>query len=284
MILQGAPRDKAVLVLIAILVPTPLAAVAQDTPSDKSQYNLFNATPREQMRELSADRPDVTESPITVDAGHFQVEGSFIVYGRDNEGVDSESFSVFPVNLKAGLLNNVDLQLVLEPYVEIDSDDDNLSGFGDTLLRLKINLWGNDGGKTAFAFMPYIKFPTGDDEISNDETEGGLIFPFSIELPSDFSLGLMGEVDFVRNSENDGFDAEFLHSAVIGHPIGEDFAGYVEYIGIESSADEFDYTAALSTGVTYQINDDVQLDVGTVVGLTEDAEDFSVFTGFTVRL
>jgi hypothetical protein len=29
------------------------------------------------MRELSADRPDKTDCPFTVDAGHFQVEMDF---------------------------------------------------------------------------------------------------------------------------------------------------------------------------------------------------------------
>ena len=42
--------------------------------ADKSIYTLFHPTPREWMREMSTDRPDQTESPNTVDAGHFQVE------------------------------------------------------------------------------------------------------------------------------------------------------------------------------------------------------------------
>jgi hypothetical protein len=44
---------------------------------DKSRYNLFNSVPVEFMRTLSTDRPDKTESPYTVDAGHFQVEMDF---------------------------------------------------------------------------------------------------------------------------------------------------------------------------------------------------------------
>ena len=33
---------------------------------DKSRFNLFNPTPEKDLRELSPDRPDQTESPITV--------------------------------------------------------------------------------------------------------------------------------------------------------------------------------------------------------------------------
>ena len=63
----------------------------------------------------------------------------------------TRAFTLAPLNLKIGLLNNVDAQLVLDPYVEIDIDDngadETFNGVGDAQLRLKINLWGNDGGE-----------------------------------------------------------------------------------------------------------------------------------------
>ncbi|MEI6340037.1 MAG: hypothetical protein WCQ57_15885, partial [Verrucomicrobiota bacterium] len=54
------------------------------------------------------------------------------------------------VNLKTGLFNNVDLQLVAENYVHEQVHSDGVTtrkaGFGDMTARLKVNLWGNDGG------------------------------------------------------------------------------------------------------------------------------------------
>jgi hypothetical protein len=35
------------------------------------------------MREMSTDRPDLTESAYTVDAGHFQVEMDVVRYTYD---------------------------------------------------------------------------------------------------------------------------------------------------------------------------------------------------------
>src|SRR6266436_4230281 len=52
---------------------------------DKAAYHLFNPTPREYLREMVADRPDKTESPYTVDAGHFQVETDLVSYTRDHD-------------------------------------------------------------------------------------------------------------------------------------------------------------------------------------------------------
>src|SRR2546425_12662784 len=50
---------------------------------DKGKYTLFNPTPRELMREMNTDRPDKTESPFTVDAGHFQIEADILNYTYD---------------------------------------------------------------------------------------------------------------------------------------------------------------------------------------------------------
>ena|SRR5215510_2955361 len=51
------------------------------------------------------------------------------------------------------------------PFVHIDYSDvstnsfSQVSGVGDLFLRTKINLWGDDGGKSAFALIPYVKAP-----------------------------------------------------------------------------------------------------------------------------
>ena len=39
---------------------TCAASLHAGTPADQWAYTLFNPTPREQMRELSTDRPDTT--------------------------------------------------------------------------------------------------------------------------------------------------------------------------------------------------------------------------------
>ena len=70
-------RRVAVPLTLAVL---SMPANADPPPTDKSQYSLFNPTPRELWRPLSADRPDFTESPFTVDAGALQLELSFVDY------------------------------------------------------------------------------------------------------------------------------------------------------------------------------------------------------------
>jgi Putative MetA-pathway of phenol degradation len=81
----------------------------------------------------------------------------------------------------------VDLQLVVENYiyerVRADGVTTRKSGFGDLTTRLKVSLWGNDGGGTAFAVMPFVEFPTNTGGLGNKRVEGGIIFPRAVELP-----------------------------------------------------------------------------------------------------
>lgn len=270
------------IVFLSLFASFAASAHAQSLPalSDKSGYTLFNPTPRELRRPMSGDRPDTTESPYTVDAGAVQLEMSFIDYAR-NGSTDAWAFAAF--NLKIGLLNNVDLQLVFNPHLIEDDGDDRRDGFGETEIRLKINLWGNDEGRTAFAFMPYIKFPTASNELGNDHVEGGLIVPFAVELAEGVDLGLMFQADFVHDDADDGYDTEFIATAVIGFELTERIGVYVEGVGIISTDGDTPFRGILGFGVTYAASSDLVFDAGINLGLTSDADDVNLFTGMTIR-
>jgi Putative MetA-pathway of phenol degradation len=278
---------------LAVVLLAPVGVVAGPplkTP-EKSSYHLFNPTPRAQMRELSTDRPDQTESPYTVDAGHFQVELDFfkLTYDRHSpDGLRSEIWNIAPVNLKVGLLNNVDLQIVLDNYVNVRTRDpiarttDRVSGFGDVTTRLKINLWGNDGGPTAFALMPYVKLPLDASNLRNGHTEGGLILPLAVELPGGWGMGLMTEVDFVSDDAG-GHDTEWVNSITLNHGITKELSGYVEFFAVTGNAPGFDWQGQVDVGFTYGLTDNVQFDFGCNFGVTKSAPDYQPFAGVSIR-
>src|SRR5215471_15662520 len=90
--------------------------------ADKHAFNFFNPTPTNLLRELTVDGPGATESPYTVDAGHFQIELTLVNYTYESDTFDQdhfrfEEYDVAPINLKVGLFNSMDLQLLLEPYI-----------------------------------------------------------------------------------------------------------------------------------------------------------------------
>ena len=274
--------------------PRPNPIVSEPGPAsnaDKSGFTLFNPTPPSLMRGFNTDRPDVTASPYTVDAGHFQAEFSFVEYTYNHDrGERTDGFSVLPASLRLGILNNLDLQWVLNPYQDIhtrgSSGSSRNAGFGNTELRARLNLWGNDGGKTALAVIPFVRFPTGSNGLGNHHVEGGLILPLAVqELPGGFDLGTMAEFDVDRNDRNDGYGVDFIHTVTLGHEVfTKKLNAYVEYVGIAPIRTGRTYLAYFDTGVTYALSDNVQLDTGINIGLSRRADDFTVFVGLSFRL
>jgi hypothetical protein len=255
---------------LALGPPTSVAPVV-------APFAALSQEAAHEPRALAADRPDVTESPITVDAGRIQVEASLADWTRTS---GEDSVTALSANVKLGLSAATDLQLVVDSYSWLDSsgDTDDQQGFGDVQLRFKWNLWGNDGGVDAFALMPYLKIPT-KTEVSNDEWEGGLILPYARSLTERVGLGLMAELDFVADDDGD-LESELLYSAVLGFEVTSRMGAFIEYVGV--IRDEGD-PALANVGTTYEVHGDFVLDAGLRLGLNDDSEDLGVFVGFTVR-
>ncbi len=261
--------------------------------ADKSGYTFARPTPVDQLRELSTDRPDQTESAYTVDAGHYQLELDFVnyTYDRDKSGGGdgrTKVLGLVPFNLKLGLTNRVDLQLMIDPYVSVKVEDRmagttaKVSGFGDITTRLKINFWGNDGGQTAFAMMPFVKWPLSASNIRNGETEGGVIFILGYELPGGWASAVMTEVDFVSDGTG-GHDTEWLNSITFSHSLIGKLGGYVEFVAVTGNASGFKWQGQLDFGFTYAVSDNTQLDFGCNFGVTKSAPDYQPFVGLSRR-
>ncbi len=279
--------------LALMLVST--AALAADAPPDKSQYHLFNPTPPQWLREMSTDRPDKTESAYTVDAGHFQIEMDLVNYSYDKHNPDRDgtlvrTWGIVPVNLKVGLLNNLDVQFVLQPHTYVHTSDpaagvSKQRGFGDLVTRVKWNLWGNDGGSTAFALMPYLKLPTNQDLLGggNHSFEGGLIAPLAVELPGGWGMGLMTQLDVVRDTTSSGYHPEFVNTVTFGHDIVGDLSGYVEFFSSVSAERDSSWVGSVDLGLTYAMTKNIQLDAGINLGVTRAADDWNPFVGISWR-
>jgi hypothetical protein len=249
--------------------------------ADKSQYSLLNPTPREHMREMSTDRPDTTESPYTVDAGHVQIETTLFGFAKD-DGVEGYTFG--DVNFKVGLTNRTDLQLIV-PFFERESGGDAAdgSGIGDLTVRWKWNLWGNDGGQTALALMPFVKTPTAGHDLGNDEVEGGLIIPLSVSLGERVGLGVMAEFDIVHDEASGDHKMDFLNTVTCGFDLTERWGAYIEFVSVATTREDASWEGYANGGLTYAVTDDFVLDAGVVVGVNDAAEDFATFVGFSYR-
>jgi hypothetical protein len=285
-------KNKSAPAAACALLSLTLGAAAQETnsvPPDKSGYNLFNPVPENLMRDLSPDRPDVTESPYTVDAGHCQLEMDFANFNYDKtDGAATKTWDIGDFNFKAGLLKDVDVQLVYDNYLNVRTEDGSgksttQSGFGDFTTRLKINLWGDDGGQTAFALLPFVKFPTSTDGLGNNAVEGGVIFPLAVSLPHDFDLSLETAASLMKNDDGGGYHEEFIASASVDHQIIGKLSGFVEFFSNFTTQSHTSWVGTADAGLEYVVTKNIQLDCDCYFGVTHAAPDFNPFAGITVR-
>jgi Putative MetA-pathway of phenol degradation len=276
-------------ILLSLITPVALTDAADDL-GNKSRCNLFDPTPEKLLRELASDRPDQTEGPTTVDAGHYQFEMDFATFTHDRtDGVRMKNWNVAPFNIRVGLLNTVELSLIFESYLRQAIDDrpartmSILSGVGDFIARLKINLWGDDGGQTAFALLPFVKFPTSTGGLGNASVEGGAIFPFSIKLPAKIEMGMETGFSFLRNESGGNYHEELVNSVTFTREIVGKLSGYCEFFSSVSTEHDSEWIGTVDLGLTYLLTENLQLDCGCNIGVTRAADDINAFSGISVR-
>jgi hypothetical protein len=268
-------------------------ARAQDSAPDKSHYNLFNPTPDDMLRSFNTDRPTKANVPWTVDAGHYQVEADLAFFTSDRENaahVTQRSWSVPNPLVKVGLTDSVQFDLVFSGlYNRTELKDRRtgarrtFEGFGDVSLRTKVNLWGNEGGATAFAVMPYVKLPTNTGHIGNNQVEEGLSAPFAISAPLDLTVIVMPSFDVLKDANGSGKHGHFSQLINVNRQIVEGVTGYVEFYADESRRGGPGNFYTLDFGLAWLIAPDLQIDAGTYIGLNRAAPDLQAYVGIGHR-
>jgi hypothetical protein len=272
-------------------VPT-LTAPTTHVP-DKNGYNLFNPTPDDEMRKFTPDRPTKGYSVRTVDAGHVELETDFVSYTYSRYlGITTHSFEAFDPNLKIGITNWADFEIQFNGLQSQQSFDSATgagvahgTGFGDVLLRTKINLFGNDSGPMGLAIIPYVKVPSSAPVISNGAVEGGLIAPLALRLPQDYIVTLMTEVDELKNADDYRRYTNFVNLIGVSHPF-PGIEGANATVELYSSAGTDPATPPIYTfdaGMNFRLDKHTILDVGLNLGLNKAAPKAQIYSGISVR-
>ncbi len=266
--------------LLSFFCLTGFTVTAQETGSDtKRSYNLFNPVPKNEMRDFSIDRPDVTEAPITVDAGHFQFEGDILKMIKADQGLSYRAINIINGLYKMGLSDSWDLHIGLELYNIYQDTEENTyaKGYGNTTIRLKHNLWGNNGEtNSALGMIPYVTFPTSP---VDTDIVFGIGFPFSYNITDSYSAGAQFQFDFTPN-ETGTHSLSYLQTIVFGGTLAGDFDFYIEGLGIFSNTAT---TYSANGGVIYNVNDNLKIDIATNLGLVDEAPS-RLYLGLSFRI
>ena len=272
-------------------------AAAAEIPTTQP-IDISQSTPTKQLRDMDTDRPNKTNTPHTVDAGHLQIETGFFDYDYDRnlyQGANArtDALDLGQFNFRVGVLDNLELNAIIDSYDFLRTADyitnksAHQNGLGDLTLGGKFNFWGNESGgapwATALGIQPQFKVPTARENLGNGHPELFVGFPFLVNLPAGFHLGLQSTISWERNSINTGDVTGWQNSASIDRVVIANLDVYLEYWSHVSTQRHQESQQTLDVGATYPWNDDIVLDGGVNFGLNKASDNIECLAGVSIR-
>jgi len=221
------------------------------------------------------DRPDQTESTVTVPQRSLQIESGILSANYENGLIKQV---VIPTTLlRYGLTKNIELRLG-QQFENLNNDATSQDDFGrgDLELGTKIRLFKKEGVNTEIAFVSHLIIPTGSNGFTNDEL--GTVNKLAISHELNDKLGLGYNVGYNYMGEGKG---DLTYSVGLGLGLGKKFGSYFEFYG--EQAEFSSWETNVDTGLNYLLRNNLQLDVSFGLGLNHDMHYFSLGCSWNLR-
>jgi len=228
---------------------------------------------------LTTDRPDFTESALTVPRGLWQLEMGY-TFAREPA---MRTHSPGELLVRAGLSDRIELRLGVGSYVTELGAFGTRGGLSDSSLGLKIGLLRSapDAGRTDLALIVFSSLPTGNEQIGSGHPEFGATFTAGRVLNERVAIGV--NVGYVRAVDNgDRFD-QLTGSVSFGYGISQRLGAYLEAFALSATTASGDRRSFLNAGMTYLITPELQLDGRIGHGLNGNRPDYFTGLGASVR-
>jgi hypothetical protein len=280
-------------VCLALALAGPAAAQSTKSLNDtikvnKKQYNLFNPTPRKYMRPMVPDRPGITESPYSVDAGHFQYETDVARLLTRREGTAyGHDWYANHFLAKIGLSDRTDFQVALDSYTDTRNYDEAdpsatqiARGVGDLTLRMKHTLFGDDDSSWALAVIGYVQLPTGG-LVGDGGYEPGITVPVIYQLNKNWTAGGQVAATYFYDRELAQHYFQLTPTLTTDYEFTKHLEAFVELVGYWDVR-QSSWRSSINLGPQIDISDNVQLDFGTHLPITHSV-DREYFLGISFR-
>jgi len=247
---------------ILVCLTLPFGASAQETGSAP----------------MVTDRPDATESAVTVAPGVFQLESGY-TFGTI-EGASAHSFG--EILLRVGVADMLELRFGVNSYQWLRTKTASAQGLQDSTIGVKLRLL-DSGGKTGLrspqiAVLVSTSLPTGSSLLSQDKLQPEMRLAVGWDLSERLALG----ANVFYAYTNDVLVDERFHQAgatvALGIGLTERWGAYAEYFGAYTVVRDGPREDYVNGGVTFLVASDLQLDARIGYGLNGLDDDY--FAGF----
>lgn len=226
-------------------------------------------------QDIVTDRPDQTESSVTVGKKTFQIEMGGTYLSTDKNSINS--FLAPSMLLRYGVSKGVELRFVTQyesTKFEFQNNDIDYNGFNDIEFGAKFQLLKKENKNSEIAFLTHIIIPTANARLSTNNW--GVINKLSIShiISKRVSVGYNIGYDYIEKFNY------LTYSLAFGIGISKVVSFYVEPFGAWGELNTF--INNLDTGFTFLLNSNFQLDVSYGLGLNNSMQYYSV--GFSWRI
>ena len=241
---------------------------------------LPNRTPDQDLRNFSSDRPGSTNTPSTIDPGHYQFEIEAFNFSQNQ---DSSTQLVYPnVRVRIGVLETFEIALSYATYLQQWSQGQTLQGGGDSTFSLKSNLYGDGKDNFALALMFTGKIPTDRSGVGNSYWDPSLMVPIVVKVKK-WEASLMPEIDLRKNNSDDKSHVEFNAPFSFAWDITSNSDLYAEWVVHISQGQNKTTSSYFGIGGAWKVAASTQIDLGCNLGQDTLSPRYNPFLGISQR-
>jgi len=236
---------------------------------------LFVTVKAQSLPSIETDRPDQTECPYIVPAGHFQLETGF-----NFEAINSkEKKWILPTALwKYGINQQFELRLI----TEINNNRTNgQSSFGllPAEIGFKVRLMEENGILPLTSFISHISIPN-----ASSPKFSTRYFAPNFRFTMLHTLSERLTLSYNLGAEWDGENPEpiFIYTLAPAYSFTDRLGAYIEIYGFLPHQHKADHRT--DGGIFYLIKNNIQLDISGGMRITENAPEYYGALGFSIRL
>lgn len=259
------------LALAALLIASP--ALAQTEPDAVEE------------EAICADRPGIASSTCTVPPRRVQVELA-IDWSFQQDGDDrSDTLLAGDTLVRVGVGERTELQLGWTAYGRVRDRTAGLrtgdEGAGDAMIGVRHRFF--EQGTVSAAVQGRLLLPVGGAAIGAGDWGFDLEMPVEIALGSSYLL-LSPALGATPNADGRGRHLSYGLAAGFGFNLSERLSAQLDLAFYRDEDPLGASTEALAgLGLAYAVNNDLQLDVGAIIGLNRDSADLGIYVGAASR-
>ena len=233
---------------------------------------------------MITDRPDQTESSVLVPKRFLQVETGAFYESLELNNTKIKTTVFNTTLLRYGLLDNLELRVgfsssEVKQEFQGNSLNNVASGFSPLAIGVKIGVAQEKGILPEIAFLNHVNFPfLASQDFKTKSTGIDFRFSFAHTLSEKSSLGYNMGMAW----DGDITTANYVYTIAYGYSISDKVGAFIEIYGDLPEDSHFNHF--WDTGLTYLINDTIQLDVSGGTGLSKNTQDLYVSAGISFRL